>query len=343
MPSVFWGNAMKKLILSAAVCLLALLWVAPEGLAAADEERFAPLTAFNPDSHEAVDHEFWDVILKGIVFERSFVLKTVVNAPPPTGTHIRPAAASAKGLDVNYVPYQLVKDEFKQYLLAITQYIGDLRHVKVSTLNRDEQLAYWLNLRNALVLRKIFNNHPVSKNDLKAWVLGGKEDPAEWDEQAVFVEDVPLSLRDIETLVTGNWKDPRVLYGFFYGAKGGPFLMNEAFHGATVYAQLERNGRDYINSTFAVKASSKGIVLPEPFEWYPALFSTDAARLAHVREFANSSVRKKLDRAGAGPVSFAMDWALNDLPSKLRPDSRLQLSNIATMTCSASVNEGGGC
>lgn len=323
--------------------LLTWLGAVPGSAALADEAKLAPLTAFDPVSTEIVDHDFWNLILQGIVYERKLVLKAVTNATPPTGTRVKQGPAKNTGVDVNYVPYQLVKTEFKQYRFAITQYIGDVRRVQVSHLNRNEQLAFWLNLRNALLLRMIFDHHPLSKSDLKTWYFGTGGAAAQWDEPAVTVEGVRLSLRDIETLVADTWKDPRVLYGFFYGAKGGPFLMNEAFEGSTVYAQLDRNGRDYLNSTFAVKATSKGIAVPEPLKWYPVLFANEAAAMAHIRQYANGGLLKKLDQAGAAPVTYSFDWALNDLPSKLRPDTRLQLSAIAGISCAGAVNEGGAC
>ena len=289
-------------------------------------------------SIETVDHTFWDKLLASLVLSRETVLAMIKSGPSVSSSRMLQAAHIKKGIDINYVPYEFVKAEYADVLFLLQLYVDEMRHVYVSRLNRNEQLAYWLNLRNALVMLTLFSNLPVSDAELQDFYFGQSAENAHFDTKMLWVEGKLLSIRDIEeNVVLANWDDPRILYGFYYGAKGGPFIMNQAFTGAKVFAQLEENARAYLNATKTIKVSKKtGLEVPLVFQWHSELFNNDpGVILGHLKLYANKKLSKKLEKAPAGKITYAFDWALNDIPP------RVGQINVADFLLNA--NSGPGC
>lgn len=297
---------------------LASFLTVPQG---STEESDSPWGDHDPISTTRIDYEGWDIILKGIVFERNLIKKKITQQRPTTGTRIVRTQIVKKGWDYNYIPYRIVKEDFAQFLVALNYVLSDLQKIKVSSLNRNEQLAFWLNLRNALVLRTLFKHYPLTDKEMRALYFGNGKGEAVWDQTVISVEERPLSLRDIENIILRNWPDPRVLYGFFYGAKEGPFIMNTAFTGKNVYVLLEENAREFLSATFPIKISSReGVTVPAFYEWHLPIFGGKAGLLEHLKAYSNSSQKKALLGFGPDDLSFDFDWKLNDLTSRLGKD-----------------------
>lgn len=121
-----------------------------------------------------------------------------------------------------------------------------MNRVDYGAFSRNEQLAFWLNLYNAVVIHEIAKAHPVSRpgririRDQKASL---------YDAKLVEVHGVKLSLNDIRyNILYRYWRSPSVLYGLWDGAIGGPGILPEAFDGGAVNAQLQINAREFVNS-----------------------------------------------------------------------------------------------
>lgn len=139
---------------------------------------------------------------------------------------------------------------------ALLSYLGTLQKVPVSALNRNEQLAYWLNFYNAanlsfvtgefarLIQKRRFQNRSTSAKGstgtirlrVKSFYLGDK---SPWAEKRFTVEGERLSLNDIEhRILTPLWNDPLVTYGLSCPARGCPPMPDMPYTGETVAAQL---------------------------------------------------------------------------------------------------------
>ena len=108
----------------------------------------------------------------------------------------------------------------------LTEYRQDLERVG-STLDikrfpRNEQLAFWFNLHNVAVIEALASRYPLTQTvDTK---FGPDELPLD-DAKLITIGGVPLSPRDIrERIVYANWKDRKVIYGFWRGEIGGPSI-----------------------------------------------------------------------------------------------------------------------
>lgn len=256
------------------------------------------------------DHTDFDIILRGVVLTKDSIVTMIESLKPQLGTRIKPSTTIKKGYDINYVPYAILKEDFQIFITANKFYIHDLSRLNPSKLTKPEQLAYWLNLRNAMVLDLMFEAYPVKPKTLQGMIQGEA-----WTTPMVSVNGTPFSIKDIEYLVIRGWQDPRVIYGFFYGTHDSPFIMNAAFTGDNVLGLLEKNARAYLNASGTFKFSRRGVVVPGVFEWHKNIFNDDQDVLkTHLSSYLNSHQLGKFSKNASAGLSFKTNWKLNDIP-----------------------------
>src|SRR6516225_4390461 len=101
--------------------------------AAPKAELWPRWRAHDPGSTQTIDHVAWDRFLK----------KYVVS-PHPSG--------------INRVRYDAVTPEDRKLLKS---YLQHLQRVPISSFNKAEQKAYWINLYNALTVDLVLSHYPV--------------------------------------------------------------------------------------------------------------------------------------------------------------------------------------
>ncbi len=200
------------------------------------------------------------------------------------------------------------------------QYKTYLSSIPVSKLNKDEQLAYWLNLHNLLVIEKITLNIKQAKR-----LKNKRGTPSNvgtwWAEKMVSVEGVTLSIDDIEQhVLVQHWAEPLVLYGLFYGVKGQAFKGIEAFTGKTVNAQLASLATLFLNNDSNVDVRKSQVRLSSLLAWNKTrLFDDDDQKvLAHLRQYATDSMAVELLNVTSVSDKHDFDWKhlINSAPRK---------------------------
>ena len=115
------------------VLLGAFVALSPLTAAAAPKAELWPRwTASDPASSDIIDHSWWDGFLREYV------------------------TSHADG--VNRVAYGRIDADERRALQA---YLGRLSALPIDDYNRDQQLAYWINLYNALTVAVIVDHYPV--------------------------------------------------------------------------------------------------------------------------------------------------------------------------------------
>ena len=192
-------------------------------------------------------------------------------------------------------------------------YLNELQSVDVRTLNRDEQLAYWLNLYNARVLAVILEHYPVrSIRQIKSKFL---DLLGPFDDELICVLGEKLTLNDVESgIIRPIWKDPRVHYALNCASYGCPNLRKQAWRAENLSADLDRAAYQFINSNRSVRVGPFGffVRVSKIYKWYAEDFGgSDEAVLRHLCRYANAKTRRKLRRAKT-INSYFYDWSLND-------------------------------
>lgn len=254
------------------------------------ERLFAPSAdlwerwqAHDPQNKSEIDHRIWDGFLKRYV------------VPGKAG--------------ITLVRYRHVSGEDRKRLAG---YIASLSALAISTYGRDEQLAYWINLYNALTVKVVLDHYPVkSIRDID--ISPGFFADGPWGKKLVSVEGEKLSLNDIEhRILRPIWQDNRVHYAVNCGSIGCPNLQNSAYTADSVDAMLEAGAKAYINSPRGVSIEGGEITVSKIYDWFIADFGHDEESvLAHIQEFADPALGKTVSTI-AKIEDVAYDWQLND-------------------------------
>ncbi|MEO1339275.1 MAG: DUF547 domain-containing protein, partial [Myxococcota bacterium] len=193
----------------------------------------------------------------------------------------------------------------KKAIAVITEDLVSFgNQLAIPRLSRDAQLAYWLNLHNMLVISEIQKEYPVRvPRSLKI----GPDSLPFHEAPLVTIDGVALSLRDIrEGIVYKNWSDPRVMYGFFHGDLASPSIRIHAYKSSTVWKDLDKNTRRFVNSLRGVQQRRRERVVrvsPIYKEARRALFPNWPNDLtSHLSKYAGPKVAELL--RGRPPIDF---------------------------------------
>lgn len=192
------------------------------------------------------------------------------------------------------IAYKAVRKNAETFLNGYVDYLS--QH-NVDNLSKDEQLAYWLNVQNTLVIQAV--SFDTRKSSLKK-LRGTAEKPGKlWTTPRFNYGGETLSIADIENRIVSNFEDPNVLYGLYQGVRGGPKLNPKAYEAATVRETLSKAGRTYVNSKGIVKSENDIVKITPVYFWHKdALFGNDDTKLIeHLKSHARPRLANNLYKA----------------------------------------------
>lgn len=268
---------MRTLVLSLCLVLLA----APAA-AAPKAEPWQRWTAHDSQSTATVDHAAWSQFIR---------------------QYRRMGADGIARLD-----YGAVTPEDRAVLDA---YVDGLAALAVASLNRDEQLAYWVNLYNALTVRLVLDHYPLKSirdiGALPSWLGGGP-----WKQELVTVDGVQLTLDDIEhRILRPIWRDPRIHYVVNCASLGCPDLPAQALTALNAETVLDQGARTYVNHPRGATVQDGRLTVSSIYVWFKADFgASDDGVIAHLKRYADPPLRSQLDTVDT-ISDDTYDWSLN--------------------------------
>ena len=254
------------------------------------------------------------------LFAAAMLTLTMIATPLPaqaadTATYdrllSRYVVASSDGINrVRYAAWKASADDVR----ALNAYVASLERDRPSRMTRDEQLAHWINLYNAVTLQIILENYPVrSIRDIRSQTLDPRGLIGPWRTRRVTVEGRRLTLDQIENaILRRTFNEPRIHYAINCASIGCPNLAARAWRAETMDADLTAAARAYINHPRGVSIDAEGQVrVSTIYRWFAADFGGDATGvLTHVRRYASPELQRRL--TGAAAISnYGYDWALN--------------------------------
>ncbi|MFC4348811.1 DUF547 domain-containing protein [Kordiimonas lipolytica] len=277
-------------------------------------------TAYNPNSQTALKYEDMDYLLEKTVLPLGRSDHKPARRVWPgsgTGTRFVRDNPEPSRLEGNRIMFHDIKTSEQEFVVReVRDVLLDLpEKIDLTRLNKNEQLAYWLNLHNAIVYAKIADRYPVTLVDR---LYGDCTDPDHEDrfycDRQFDVMGTMVSPYDIRQHVLDNWDDPVVIYGFFLGSVGSPNLRTKAYTGETVYADLEDNARDFVNSIRGTRIKDDYILRVSTYyrdvaQKFPN-FERDL--LAHINKYARRDFGFLLGPVTSIEVKLE-DWHIADL------------------------------
>jgi len=191
--------------------------------------------------------------------------------------------------EVDYSGFKRDEFLFEKYFNSLKTNYPDDKYSK------QEKLAYWVNLYNAVVMKMIIDHYPVSSiNDI--------ENP--WKRKVVTIKYMDYSLDDIEHNVLRKMNEPRIHFLLNCAAKSSPKLWNRAYTHRNIEKALQDQTVGYINDPRKNVLSNKEVKLSQVFEWYKDDFNNGEI-IDFIQQFTDTKISKK------SKISFLpYDWGL---------------------------------
>jgi hypothetical protein len=272
-------TTVKRLI--STVLVLLLVSRISTAFAAPKADLWPRWTAHDADSSGIIDHDAWNAWLGRFV------------------------VISADG--INRVAYGRVTADDRKVLQA---YIQSLAALDISTYNRAEQFAYWVNLYNALTVDIVLEHYPVqSIREIKSGFFSF----GPWGMELITIEGESLTLDDIEhRILRPIWQDARIHYAVNCASLGCPNLQRQAFTAASTESLLESAAREFINHPRGALVEDGRLVVSSIYDWFVDDFGgNDRGVIEHLKSYAEADLRRAL--SGVDRISDdRYDWQVND-------------------------------
>lgn len=236
----------------------------------------------NPLSQKVISHQKWD----------NFLAKYVTT--------------NEEG--INLVDYAALK---KEDLDNVQSYLNDMAKLNIDDYNRAEQLAYWINIYNALTIQTVAHYYPVT-NIQEVNISPGLFSVGPWGAMLITIQKTPLSLDDINNrIIRPIWNDQRTHYALNNATIGAPNLNKKAYQGSIIEQQLNDAGLLYVNSLRGVQVIEGKLILSKLYDWYEEDFGgTKHDVIHHLRQFSKEPLRSQLKHINSID-SYTYNWHIN--------------------------------
>lgn len=198
-------------------------------------------------------------------------------------------------------------------------YLKSLADFDPRMLPREEQLAFWINAYNAYTI-ELINKHEERKSirNINKGIFGIKA-YGPWKEKLAVVGGEKYGLDHIEQkIIRPEFKEPRIHFALVCAAMGCPPLLNEAYTGAKLDAQLTDRARIFLLKSperNRIDVEDRTAHLSELFKFRDYLKDFGGSHKAlgrYLAQFYPEGPEKDLLASGDFKVEWTKyDWSLN--------------------------------
>lgn len=199
---------------------------------------------------------------------------------------------------------------------ALQKYIDDLAAADIFALERDAQIAAWINLYNALTVDLILDHEPVgSIKDLGSLMT------SPWEPALVTVAGRELSLNDIEhEILRKNFREPRIHFALNCASVSCPPLGPTEFTADNLEVLLDEaasralHDKQWFDPSGCAGAYGSGTLrLTKLFDWFSDDFGGEDGVRAFILRY-RPELRFQLLNTGCTLEFMDYDWNLNAPP-----------------------------
>ena len=250
------------------------------------------------------------------------------------------SADTARRMALDQILDTYVRDGFVYYhALQVERgkldgYIAQLDRAAPDQLPRNDQIAFWLNAYNALVLKTVVDHYPIHGQSTAYPAKSLRQVPGAFERLSHRVGGRQLTLDQIEQTILARFNDPRLYFAIGRGSVGGGRLRSAAFVPATLDTQLAEVAAECTNRAQCIHLdmASNTMTASAVFSWRqqdfiaagasqaPPVFATrspiERAILAFVGPKLTTTERDFLEKNTFRLAYEAYDWTLNDLTGR---------------------------
>jgi len=229
-----------------------------------------------------------------------------------------------------YVYYRALKLERRR----LDEYVRQLGASDVDKRTRAEQMAFWLNAYDALVLQTVIDGYPAPRRSNEYPQRSIRQTPGSFEKLTHRVAGRTLTLDQIEQTILPKFNDPRLYFALGRGAVGGGRLRSESFAADTIEKQLAEVASECVTRAecIQVDAATNKLMASAIFSWHEKEFVAayadkaaplyasrspiERAILAFVAPKLLQTERDFLEKNAFQLAYKPFDWSLNDLTGR---------------------------
>lgn len=213
-------------------------------------------------------------------------------------------------------------------------FVTALGTAAIATAPKPDQMAFWLNAYNALVLRSVIDQYPIPVRSKEYPARSIRQIPGVFERTPHRVAGRTLTLDQIEQTVLTTFNEPRLFLALGRGAVGSGRLRSEPYTGADLERQLADIAAECVHRSTCIDLDrgANAVRASSVFSWRERDFTAAYADKADPK-FAS---RSPIERAVLGFIApklltteeqflerneFTLrfqpfDWTLNDLTGR---------------------------
>ena len=213
-------------------------------------------------------------------------------------------------------------------------YIGSLAMVPIESSPREEQIAFWINAYNAVVLQTVIDHYPVVQRTHDYPARSIRQISGAFERLTHRIGGRTVTLDQIEQNILSGFHDPRIPLALGRGAIGSGRLRSEAYVPDILDRQLTAAADECVNRSQCVEIDrpQDKVRVSSIFSWrekdFVAVYADRApetfgarspierAVVAFVGPRLLASERELLARNEFKMEYIPFDWTLNDLTGR---------------------------
>lgn len=186
---------------------------------------------------------------------------------------------------INYKGFQKDKAELDAYLKTLSD------NAPQSNWSENDQKAYWINAYNAFTVSLILQHYPVkSIKDIGAAIqIPFVNTP--WDIKFINIGGKKYDLNNIEhSILRKKFNDPRIHFAIVCASMSCARLRNEAYTAAQLNAQLDDQGKGFLNDKSKNNITTDKAELSKYFTWYRGDFTKNGSLADFINKYSQTKI-----------------------------------------------------
>lgn len=245
------------------------------------------------------------------------VIFICINATWSSGSMTKKKSYHVK---VNTTSHKRLQKVYDQYLVDgkvdyialkknrdnLDKYLEQMAYIDLSTMNRNETLALYLNIYNAYTLQLVIDHYPMKVTDRSKPKESILQIPRVWDDFMIDISNELMSLNELEHKHIRKFQDPRVHFAMVCAAQSCPKIQSRVFTAKSLNSQLNKARDEFLKDpvNYHYCKDCKTIRLSKIFEWFKEDFQKHYKR--ETRRYQKS----------AGVMGFILDRMPKELKSQ---------------------------
>lgn len=228
--------------------------------------------------------------------------------------HVKPGSI-INGIRLNTVDYVALAREASQAGSDYSLLLKELATFDTASLkNREEKIAFWVNVYNIGAMKTIVDHYPV--DSIRSKKINWLGQP--WNRKVITAGGKEYSLSEIENdILLNGFKDLRIHFGINCASVSCADLLAVPYRAATLFAQLEEQGRKLQTDRkkgMVIDRDRKTVLLSQIFKFDKKhIDALGGGALAFIKPYLSAADRATIDAGGLKLDYLEYDWNANDL------------------------------